>query len=105
MKVLFDQGTPVPLRRYLLDHTVETVYERNWATLQNGVLLDTAEQEGFEVFITTDKNLKHQQNFSNRVLAVIVLGTTSWPRIRQHVISIAETIGSATPGIYQEIPI
>lgn len=61
MKILFDQGTPVPLRELLLDHVVETVYERGWSTLSNGRLLDAAEKEGFQVLITTDQNLRFQQ--------------------------------------------
>lgn len=62
MKVLFDQGTPVPLRRYLRTHEVTTVYELGWSTLQNGSLISQAEAAGFEILITTDKNWKYQQN-------------------------------------------
>ena len=65
MRVLFDQGTPVPLRRYLALHAVVTVFEKGWSTLQNGELLSTAEDEGFEVLVTTDQNLKYQQNLKN----------------------------------------
>jgi hypothetical protein len=57
MRVLFDQGTPVPLRRYLPHHSVTTVFEKGWSTLQNGELLLAAEQEAFEIFVTTDQNL------------------------------------------------
>ncbi len=56
MRVLFDQGTPVPLRRYLPHHSVTTVFEKGWSTLQNGELLLAAEQEAFEIFVTTDQN-------------------------------------------------
>ena len=51
MQVLFDQGTPVPLRRYLTSHSVSTVFEKGWSAMQNGDLLRTAEQEGFEVLV------------------------------------------------------
>ncbi len=77
MRVLFDQGTPVPLRRYLALHAVATVFEKGWSTLQNGELLSTAEYEGFEVLVTTDQNLRYQQNLENRQIAVVVLMTTS----------------------------
>ncbi len=70
MRVLFDQGTPVPLRRYLALHAVATVFEKGWSTLQNGELLSTAEYEGFEVLVTTDQNLRYQQNLENRQIAV-----------------------------------
>ena len=78
--VLFDQGTPVPLRPYLAPHTVSTVFEKGWSMLQNGELLSRAEREGFEVLLTTDQNLKHQQNLRERRLAIVVLLTTRWPR-------------------------
>ncbi|MDZ4717339.1 MAG: hypothetical protein SH847_02635 [Roseiflexaceae bacterium] len=61
MNILFDQGVPVPLRRALTNHGVVTVYEQGWSTLVNGQLLEVAEQQGFDVFITTDQNLKYQQ--------------------------------------------
>lgn len=58
MRVLFDQGTPEPLRHLLTQHEVATAYERGWARLKNGELLDAAEKEGYAVFVTTDSNLK-----------------------------------------------
>ena len=61
MKVLFDQGTPVPLRTHFTSHHVLTAYELGWATLKNGELLAAAESNGFEVFVTTDANLAYQQ--------------------------------------------
>ncbi len=83
MRILFDQGTPVPLRRYLPGHEVETAYERGWWSLQNGALLGNVEQEGFAVFVTTDSSLRHQQKLSGRHIAIVVLSTTSWPRIQR----------------------
>ena len=61
MLVLFDQGTPVPIRRSLSHHTVRTAFELGWHTLANGELLSAAERAGYEVFVTTDRNLRHQQ--------------------------------------------
>jgi hypothetical protein len=60
MRILFDQGTPAPLRRSLTGHIVTTVFERGWSTLQNGDLLDAAEQASYDVFITTDQSLRYQ---------------------------------------------
>jgi hypothetical protein len=56
----------VPLRDVLAGHDVSTAYERGWAKLKNGELLDAAEREGFEVFVTTDTVLRYQQNLSGR---------------------------------------
>ena len=73
MRILFDKGTPRPLRRRLFGHDVETSVERGWDTLANGVLMDRAEEAGFEVLITTDQSIRYQQNMSNRQIAVVVL--------------------------------
>jgi hypothetical protein len=103
MRVLFDQGVPVPLRRYLAPHPVSTVFEKGWSTLQNGELLRTAEGEGFEVLVSTDQNLKHQQNLRERRFALIVLMTTSWPRIERKVDRVIAALNSVKPGEYIEV--
>jgi hypothetical protein len=82
VRVLFDQGKPVPLRHGLPRQAVETVYERGWSALRNGELLQAAENAGFEVMITTDQNLQYQQNLAERHIAIVVRNTTSWPRIQ-----------------------
>ena len=105
MRVLFDQGTPVPLRQALAGHNVSTAYELGWATLKNGELLRSAEEQGFEVFVTTDTNLRYQQNLTARQIAVVVLSTTSWPRIRVAVERVAAAVNSASVGSYVEISI
>ena len=85
MKLLFDQGTPVPLRSHLHNHLVETAYEKGWSNLKNGDLLTRAEAEGFDALITTDQNIRYQQNLNRWTISVVVLMTTNWPRIRNHV--------------------
>jgi len=55
-----------------------------WAEIENGELLDLAEA-AFDAFVTTDKNLRYQQNLAGRRLAILVLPTTSWPKIQVHV--------------------
>ena len=64
MRVLFDQATPVPIRSFLVGHTVRTAAQQEWDTLKNGELLTVAEHAGFEVFLTTDKNIRYQQNMA-----------------------------------------
>ena len=105
MKILFDQGTPVPLRRYLSGHTIDTAYERGWSELSNGDLLTMAEQEGYELLITTDRNLHYQQNLAMRQIAIIVLMSTSWPRIKQQTNRIQAVVDAIQPHDYQEISI
>jgi hypothetical protein len=95
MRVLFDQGTPVPLRHYLSHHSVVTVFEKGWSTLQNGELLRAAEAEQFEVFVTTDQKLKHQQNLTSYRLAIVVLTTTRWPLIESRIGNVITAVDTA----------
>ena len=104
MKILFDQGTPVPLRQFLTDHTVKTAYEEGWSALSNGDLLTEAENAGYQLLVTTDQNLRYQQNLRERRIAIVVLLTTSWPRIRPKAQNILEVINAMHSGGYGEIP-
>ena len=103
MLILFDQGTPVPLRRSLSDHLVATAYELGWSTVTNGELIHLAEQEGYGLLITTDTNIRYQQNLTGRKIAILVLTTTSWPRIRQVTAEIQSTVAVIKAGDYQEL--
>jgi len=105
VRVLFDQGTPVPLRGALTAHHVETAYERGWSTLENGELLRIGEVEGFEVLVTTDRNLRHQQNLSDRSIGVVVLSTPSWPRIKRASRLVEDAISQAGLGACIEVEI
>jgi hypothetical protein len=69
MRILFDQGTPVPLRQHLTGHLVDTAFEGGWSTLRNGELLDGAEHERYDLLITTDQSLRYQQHLAARALA------------------------------------
>lgn len=66
MRILFDQGTPAPLRHALAGHSVETAYERGWSNPSNGALLNAAEDASFDLFVTTDQNLRYQQDLAGR---------------------------------------
>jgi hypothetical protein len=79
MKILFDHGTPAPLRRSLTAHVVATAYEMGWAELNNGALL-TAAKAAFDIFVTTDRNLRYQQNLGGRQLAILILPRTAGQR-------------------------
>jgi hypothetical protein len=105
VRILFDQGTPVPLRKFFQQHTVVTVYEKGWSQLKNGDLLRLAEDESFDVFVTTDSNLKYQQNLSSRDIAIVVLLSTSWPRIQKKAAIVIGAVESAAKGSYSEVAI
>jgi hypothetical protein len=105
VKILFDQGTPAPLRSALIGHEVKTAFECGWDALENGALLAAAEADGFEVFITADQNLQHQQNLSERRLAIVVLSTTNWPRIQRHAGLVVKAVDELTAGALIEVSI
>jgi hypothetical protein len=105
VRVLLDQGAPAPLRRYLTNHNISTAAELGWGTLTNGELLERAETAGFEALVTTDQNLKYQQNLSARRISILVICTTSWRRIEMSVDAVTEALDSATPGSYSEVRI
>ncbi len=105
MRVLFDQGTPVPLRQHLADHQVTTAYELGWGSLKNGELLQQAESQGFEVLVTTDQNLKYQQHLEARRIAIVVLGVTSWPRLQTVLPAIVEALRNIKASDYLEISV
>ena len=105
MRILFDQGVPAPLRRHLTGHAVDTAFERGWSNLRNGALLDRAEADGYQLLVTTDQNLRHQQNLTDRQLAIAVLLAASWPRIQRRVDDIRADVDRIAPGQYIEIAI
>lgn len=105
MKVLFDQGVPVPLRDHLDEYDVSTAFESGWSSLKNGDLLDAAEADEFDVLVTTDQSLRHQQNLDERTIAIIVLLSTAWPRIQSRVDEIIDALDAVRPGDVTEIVI
>lgn len=79
---------------------MKTAAEQGWSTLTNGKLLDAAETAGFEILVTTDKNLPNQQNLGLRKIAVVVLGNAQWPVLKLHVQLAVDGINSAKTGRY-----
>lgn len=92
----------MPLRDHLSGHTVQTAFEMGWSNLENGALLAAAE-DSFDLLITTDQQLRYQQNLAERNLCVLVLTTTSWPRIKEHISRITDAIGLMGAGEYREV--
>jgi len=103
VKVLFDQGTPDPLRHQLIGHEVTTAYERGWSALKNGDLIAAAEAGEYELLVTTDKNLRYQQNLTSRSLAIVVLWTTSWPKIQKATSRVQVAVDASVKGSYTEL--
>ncbi len=103
MRILFDQATPVPIRPYLKGHAVRTAAQQGWDRLRNGDLLTAAEEAGFDLLLTTDKNMRYQQNLAGRKIAIVVLGRQQWPELRLHVQHVVDAVSAAVPGSYVEV--
>ena len=105
MLILFDHSTPAPLRYALKGHVIVEAVERGWERLVNGALLDAAEAAGFELFVTADKNIRYQQDLTNRRISIVALGNAQWPVLRRYVDRVVVAVNAATPGSYAEIEI
>lgn len=105
MRVLFDNSTPRGVAGVLSDHTVEEARARGWDTLRNGELLDAAEAAGFDVFVTTDRNIRYQQKLTGRKMAIVVLSKGRWKLIKERLPAIADAVSAAAPGTVVEVEI
>ena len=84
---------------------MDTAAERGWSGLGNGDLIEEAEQEGYEVFITTDQNMRYQQNLTDKRLAIVVLLSTAWPYFQPHIEEIRTVLDEIRHGELREVPI
>lgn len=105
MKILFDNGTPNPIARSLTGHDIAFARRIGWHELENGELIQRAEEAGYEVLLSTDKNIRYQQNLTGRRIALVILGNQQWPHVRLHLDKIAAAVNAATPGSFTEVEI
>ena len=105
MLILFDNGAPRGLALFLTGHSVEEARSRGWEGLSNGELIDVAEQAGFELMVTTDKNIRYQQNLKTRRITLIVLEHSQWPMVKLVAGNIAAAVNAAKPGSYVEVEV
>jgi hypothetical protein len=105
MRVLLDNGTPRGVAVALTGHVVVEARARGWDTMKNGELLDAAEAAGFDVFVTTDRNLRHQQNLRGRSLAIVILSKGRWRLIKAVLPAVAAAVNGALPGSLVEVDI
>ena len=98
LKILFDANTPAPLARFLRGHDVVRADELGWQGLENGALLDAAENAGFDLLLTCDQNVRYQQNFTSRKLALVVLSSNHWPTLRRVAARIASAVDFVQTG-------
>jgi len=105
MNILFDNSVPKPIARCLTGHEVTYARQIGWHELENGDLIQRAEDAGYQVLLSTDKNIRYQQNLSGRRIALVVLGNSQWPDVRLHLDRIAASVNACTPGSYVEVEI
>jgi hypothetical protein len=105
MRVLFDNGTPRGTAHGLPGHTVEECRAHGWDTLRNGDLLDAAEAARCDVLLTTDRNIRSQQNLTNRQIAIVILDKGRWRLINNRLPEIAAAVAAAMPGSVAEVEI
>jgi predicted nuclease of predicted toxin-antitoxin system len=103
VRVLFDHNVPRKLSAFLIEHDVVTAVEMGWASLENGELLRVAEEAGFAVMVTCDKNLSYQQNLSGRTLALVVLSTNNWNVLKLKSEPVVSAVHAATRGSIQRV--
>lgn len=105
MKILFDNGTPKPIARSLTGHEVTFARGIGWHELENGELIQKAEEAGYEVLLSTDKNIQYQQNLTGRRIALVILSNQQWPVVKMHLDRIVAAVNAATPGSFAEVDI
>jgi hypothetical protein len=105
MKILFDNGAPNPIARSLAGHVVTFARQIGWHELENGELIQKAEDAGFETLLSTDKNIRYRQNLSLRQIALVVLGNSQWPIVRLHLDKVIAAVNACKPGAYIEVEI
>ena len=103
--MLFDQGTPAPLRDHLPEHCVDTLAAKGWSDRDNGGCSTLLERDGYEILVTTDQNLRHQQNLTGRRIGIVVVLSTAWPTVRLRARDIRHAIAAVRAGEDREVPI
>ncbi len=103
--ILFDHGTPRSISRWLQGHTVIEAIERGWDRLSNGALLKAAEEAGFDLLLSTDKNIQYQQNLKDRRIAIVILGNPQRPAVHRYIDRVVAAVNAATPGSFVEVEI
>ncbi len=104
MKVLVDECVPAKLVRGLSGHEFVTAGQQGWGSFTNGRLLALAEPL-FELFLTCDRNLQHQQNLKGRNIAILLLSTNHWPTLRGHIALVQAALDRAKSAEFARVEI
>jgi hypothetical protein len=105
MLILFDHGTFRSIARWLHSHTVVEAVARGWDRLANGALLKAAEEAGFDLLLSTDKNIQYQHNLKGRRIAIVILGNSQRPAVHRYIDRVVAAVNPASPGSFAEVDI
>ena len=105
MRILMDHNVPAQLGRFLYGHTVDRATSLELERAADRTLLQEAVRNGYELVITADKSIKHQQNVQDFQLKVVEISTNHWPKIRNCVDLIQQAIAEAETGRVMEVDI
>ena len=101
--MFFDEDVPRKLAPFLSRHEIQTVVSMKWGGIKNGALLTLIEREGFNVFLTGDKNMENQHRLQGWPFAVLIMSAINWPVVRPHIQTISAAIDEAKPGTVRMI--
>ncbi len=104
-RILLDQNVPLGLRRSLSPHEMVAARQMGWSTRTNGDLLQAAEEDGFDILITCDRNIPYQQNLAGRRIALIEMTTGEWHVVRNYLDRVVAAVDAAAPGSYTTVTI
>jgi predicted nuclease of predicted toxin-antitoxin system len=104
MKILLDECVPWPMHRLLAGHECRTAQQCGWGGVKNGELIRLAENE-FDLFVTSDQNLRYQQNLAGRKISILELSTNKLRRIEAAAELISTTVISLNPGEFRQLQI
>ncbi len=102
-RILFDQNVPRGIRHSLTGHEITLAFDLGWHNTENGHLIAAAEDGGFDILITADKNLSYQNNLTGRRPALVVLDANDWPTVKTHLASIKAAVDAAAVGTYTHV--
>lgn len=99
-RLLLDEFVPAGLKGFLTAFEVKTAPEMGWAGISNGRLLDLAEQNGFDIMVTSDTNIRFQNRLAGRRIALVVATTNHWDTIRANPTDLIAACDGAAQGAY-----
>jgi len=104
MRILLDECVPWPMHTLLSSHSCSSVQDKGWGGIKNGELLQRADGE-FDLFITSDQNLRYQQNLTGRSIAILELSTNDISRIQAASSLIEEALQEIQPNEFTQLAI